>query len=72
MPWVNCSSCNGTGKKACHTCGGTGSLAGEELCTNCRGDGEEECWTCNGSGQEYDPSNINQSIDEYESDSDNY
>jgi len=59
-----CFSCNGSGRKTCTACGGSGISsssigpeAGSELrlaekvCTKCGGSGEVVCPQCEGTGQ---------------------
>ncbi len=65
--WENCDTCNGTGAKpgtkpkACHTCGGQGSVrmqqgffSIQQTCPTCHGSGKvipDPCGTCDGVGR---------------------
>ena len=48
-PWINCSSCDGSGTVDCPDCDGTGT--GSECCPNCKTKTEWLREDCNGSNR---------------------
>lgn len=50
----DCSTCKGSGKIECSSCGGDGrsGWSNDEFCTSCNGSGMSRCYNCRGTGRQ--------------------